>query len=487
MYFEELVPGINIEDRKTEFKRLLEEGKSDDSGKAKETGWLKTIAAFANTEGGTLYVGVDNSTHKVISLSHDTADRMILMVRRQIKDKLEPQIKYDISHIPVREGAETRYVISITVEKNRALPVFLHSGGLIGIFIRSYGSTVQASPEAVRDLILMSDSVPFDRDTTDFPYDRSEFSCLSAVYKEKTGEELTDKALMSIGFFDEKNNLRRGAILFSDHYSGERTRITCTKWPEADKGGNIILAQEDYQGNVFETIDKALKFVESHSVKGFRKEERGRSDYISYPSRSVFEGLVNAVAHRNYYMTGTQIEVNIFTDRLEITSPGSLIGYPEIRKERNIARIIPRRRNELISAVLVWCRYMESKGSGFDKIEADYRGRGEKWSPYISSDSASFTLVLPDLSHAGGVIDETSVPEIYTDRDTGGQNDRKILSFCYSASRSASEIAAFIGIRPSTYFRKSIIARLVNEGYLIEDRSSSPALYRSSPDKVHIV
>ncbi|MGN0907469.1 MAG: helix-turn-helix domain-containing protein, partial [Bullifex sp.] len=142
MYLEELVPGINIEDRKTEFKRLLEEGKSEDSGKAKELGWLKTIAAFANTEGGTMYIGVDNATHRIISISHDTADRMILMVRRQIKEKLEPRIKYEIRYIPIMETAETRYVIAITVERSRSLPVFLHSGGLMGVFIRSFGSTI---------------------------------------------------------------------------------------------------------------------------------------------------------------------------------------------------------------------------------------------------------------------------------------------------------------------------------------------------------
>ncbi|MGN0907455.1 MAG: ATP-binding protein, partial [Bullifex sp.] len=332
-----------------------------------------------------------------------------------------------------------------------------------------------------------SDSVPFDRDTTDIPYVKSDFSSLHAVYKEKTGEELTDRALMSIGFFDENNNLRKGAMLFSDDYKGERTEITCTKWTGVDKGGDIILAQKNFSGNIFSTISSALGFIEAHSANGFRKEDTGRTEYISYPKRSVFEGLVNAVAHRNYYMTGTQIEVNIFIDRLEITSPGALMGYPEIRKEKNIARIIPRRRNELISSVLVYCRYMESKGSGFDKIEADYRGRGDKWSPYISSDSSSFTLVLPDLCYAGGVIDESSIPEVYTEMDTGGKNDRKILSFCYSASKSAAEIAEYIGISPSTYFRKNILLRLVEGGYLIEDSSSSPALYRSSSDKVHIV
>jgi len=74
------------------------------------------------------------------------------------------------------------------------------------------------------------------------------------------------------------------------------------------------------------------------------------------------EGIVNAIAHRNYFMNGSQIEINLFKDRLEITSPGALLGVKELQKEKNISSIIPRRRNEIICGVLEYCRYMESKG-----------------------------------------------------------------------------------------------------------------------------
>lgn len=487
MYLEELVPGINIEDKNNEFKRFLEEGKSEDSGKNKEIGWLKTIAAFANTEGGVLYVGVDNSTHKIISLSHDAADKLILMLRRQIKEKIDPQIKYEVNCIPVKEETETRYVVSVAVEKSKVLPVVLHDHGLMGIYVRSFGSTILASSESIRDMILMSESIPFDKDNTDITFQKSEFTKLFSIYKEMTGEELTEKALISIGFVDSKGFLKRGSLLFSDNYSGERTKIVCTKWPETDKGSKIILAQEEFSSNIFDSIAKAMDFIKSHSVNGFIKEDRGRRELISYPERSVFEGIVNAVAHRNYYLEGTQIEINMFLDRLEITSPGSLMGCPVMKKEKNISSIIPRRRNELISSILVYCRYMESKGSGFDKIENDYRGRGDKWLPFVSSDASSFTLVLPDLSYSSGVVDENNIPDIYFDGNSESIHDKKILAYCYPASRNAYEIAEYIGIKPSTYFRKSILARLVDEGLLIEDKTSTPVVFRSSPRLVHVV
>ena len=67
MLLEDLIPGINIEDDKTEFKRFLEEGKSEDSDKNKEIGWLKSFAAFANTDGATVYIGVDNKSQNNVN------------------------------------------------------------------------------------------------------------------------------------------------------------------------------------------------------------------------------------------------------------------------------------------------------------------------------------------------------------------------------------------------------------------------------------
>ena len=131
---------------------------------------------------------------------------------------------------------------------------------------------------------------------------------------------------------------------------------------------------------------------------------------------------------------------------------------------------------------------MESKGSGFDIIENDYRGKGDKWIPYISSDSSSFTLVLPDLSYSTGVIDENNIPKVYFDGISGGSvHDKSILSFCYPSPHSAIETAAYIDVNPSTYFRKTILSHLVDNGLLIEDRTSNPILYRSSPNKVHAI
>ena len=486
MLLEDLIPGLNIEDTRNEFKGIIEEGKSEDSGKVKEIGWLKTIAAFANTDGGTLYIGVENKSHTIVSLDHDTADKIVLMIHRQIKQRLEPSIKYKIDSIAINETSQTRYILKIIVEQSKLLPVTLHEENLLGIYVRNYGNSVLATPEQIRDMVLLSDNNPFDQPFTDEKFEISEFSKLFSLYHERTGIELTEKALISIGFMNNEKNLSKGALLFKDNYEEERTRITCTLWPELTKGSSLILASEDFSGNIFDSITFATRFIQNHSVNGFKKEANQRVDYFSYPARSVTEGIVNAVAHRNYFMNGSQIEINMFKDRLEITSPGALLGVKELKKEKNISSIIPRRRNEVICSVLEYCRYMESKGSGFDKIEQDYTGKGEAFKPYISSTGNSFTLVLPNLTFNYGIIDEDSVPEVHVDGLLEGKNDLKILSYCFKKDHSAKEIADYLGIKASTYFRTEVLGNLVAAGYLMENKTETPVKYLSNPSKVYV-
>lgn len=194
MLLEDLIPGINIEDDKTEFKRFLEEGKSEDSDKNKEIGWLKSFAAFANTDGATVYIGVDNKSHNIISMDHETADKQVLLIHRQIKQRLEPAVSYKIESIPVKEKEITRYILKVSIAKSQILPVMLHEDNLLGIYVRNYGNSVLATPEQIRDLVLLSDNNPFDQPFTQKKFLREEFKKLFDLYNERVGNPLTEKA-----------------------------------------------------------------------------------------------------------------------------------------------------------------------------------------------------------------------------------------------------------------------------------------------------
>ncbi len=214
MRIEELFSEYGLEDKTIEYKGIIREGKSDD-GKSLEIGWLKTIVAFANTEGGKLLIGVEDNTHKIVALDKKTADKTILMIHRQVKDHIQPNIPYDIKEINVTIGKETRYIIEVDIKKSRNLPVTLHSDGLMGIYVRNFGRTDIASPEQIKDLVLLSDNVPFDTTKTDNLYDEKEYKKLHLVTEERKSK-ISVKELISRGAITDDKHVTKGMELVAD-------------------------------------------------------------------------------------------------------------------------------------------------------------------------------------------------------------------------------------------------------------------------------
>jgi predicted HTH transcriptional regulator len=176
--------------------------------------------------------------------------------------------------------------------------------------------------------------------------------------------------------------------------------------------------------------------------------------------------VVNAYAHRDHFLDGTQIQVDLFSDRLEISSPGSLFLGEPLEKTYDLSGIISKRRNELICGVLVHCQAMEATGSGFDTIAEEYQDADDAHRPYITSTSDHFTLVLPDLTYKDGASDAMLPLLEFAPVPHGSKYDEKILAYCYNYARKASEIAAHLGISDSTHLRKDILGNLVENGYL---------------------
>lgn len=485
MYINDLIPGLNLEDYETEFKGIIGEGENPKDGKERiEFGWLKTIASFANTNGGSLFVGVEDKTHKIVSLDHKTFDRIVLMVQRLILRHIEPKIDYRIVHHDVREGEQTRYVMEIRVERSPYLPVVLHFHEMGMIFVRRFGECGLATSQEIRNLVLQSAKVSYDDVFTSERYCPEDFTCLRNKYAEKNnGKELTEKALISIGFMDNSLHLSKGALLFKDDYCGPLTLMEMIQFRSHSKGDNRFFASERINENIIASIEKAISFVTSHSANGYEKTPDGRKSFIAYPPRAVEEAIVNAFAHRDYFIDGGQIEVNVFIDRLQIVSPGSYLGGALLNREYHIDTLPPRRRNEVICGVLHLCRLMERQGSGFDNIHDDYLPYGERYRPFADSTSSSFSITLPDLTYAGGPVflqESVALSPLPLIED---KYSMRILSYCFNQSRSVSEIAAYLGISVSTHLKKNILERLVKDGYLVES-GGYPMKYRTNQRSV---
>lgn len=485
MNIEELLPGTNLETYDVEFKGILNDGK-DTNGDSLSVGWLKTLAAFANSNGGKLYVGIENKSHKVVALSHQEADQQILLLQREIKQRLEPNITYHINSLPIK-GKNTNYVLEIEVKSSPFRPVFVHDRGAALVFVRDFGSTRLATSEEIRNLVLFSEQISYDSFFTNETYDEKDFNVLQSAALRNGKEKLKEKQLISIGFCNSELKLSKGALLFRDDYSSILTRIDVSFYPSINKGERLIYEPKTFLGPITQVIDEATEYVMSHSEIVWKKTDSGRDNVSSYPRRSLLEGISNALCHRNYYLTTSIIQIDVFVDRLEITSPGSLLGSQRVIKEKDISSITPKRRNEVIARTLEDVHYVENRGSGFDLIVEEYRAANETHKPFVSSDQNSFSLTLPNLNYSKGIIDEKNdCPEVFVDDISISERDLKILSFCYVNMKSASEISGILGISSSTYFRNTILKKLVDKKYLLVDGSSSFPRYLSNHDLVKL-
>lgn len=473
MYLEEIVQEIQLESDRFESKAIL--------NREDVISWLKTIAGFANAFGGDFYIGVEDKTNKLIGFDRKAADGERNYFNNQVNEHLTPRPQMKISFIRYEVKEKERFVIKVRVEEAAVKPVILKYKNIPSIFMRRDGFTNGATYEEIIEMSVKSKNAQYDILVSDIKYDAEKLDDLRRFYEEHNdGKKLKEKALQSLSFMNEEGYLLNGALLFLDDYKDKKTEVQCSVFSGFHKGSERIVTVNRYHGNITTTINYIMDFVNQRMNRAMRKLEDGRINIAAYPARALFEGVINAVAHRDYYLDGTQIQVDMFKDRLEISSPGAFYRGGKLGKTYDLSGIISKRRNELIAGVLVACNVMEAAGTGFDKIMEEYEGADEAHKPYIYSSSDHFTLVLPDLTYDNGVEEEERPLITFVPVHGGTGFDAKVLSFCYYKAHKASEIAEHLGISDSTYFRKEVLANLERQGYLEKSKVSRAAFYKTN-------
>lgn len=479
MFLEEITNASDLENAEQECKARL--------NRKDIVGWMKTIAGFANADGGKMFIGVEDKTNKLIGFDRIEADAERNYLNNQINEHLYPSPDVTIRFLPYSIHGSQRYVLELTVPSSGIKPVIFKINGVPAIYMRRKGFTNAATYEEIRRMSLESTHLQYDMLASKIVYRPEEFKELEIFCQEHNGKPLTEKFLREIGFVGSDGMLKKGAILFRDDYNGEKTAVQCSVFSGFSKGSQRIVSINKYSGNLTDSIRYMMEYVESRMNHTIIKTDDGRVNIDAYPTRALFEGIINAVAHRDYYLDGTQIQLDLFRDRLEISSPGSFYEGAPLGKTADLSSIISKRRNELICAILVRCNVMEAAGTGFDKIIEEYESADEQHKPYVLSTSDHFTLVLPDLTYAGGISAAVSPDKImYVPVPDGSKFDSQVLAFCYSLARKSSDIASHLGIADSTYFRKRVLDNLVSHEYLIKEKAGRAYYYKTNREHVRL-
>ena len=366
----------------------------------KPKSWLKSVSAFANGIGGTLFFGIDNNRN-VIGLADAQTDAET--ISRLIKERITPYPNFILA--PERENGKDLLVL--TVSAGRTTPYYYKADGVMEAYIRIGNESVIAPDYVLNQLILKGMNRTYDALTSEYDFKDYAFSKLRERYKVWTGNSMEDKLFDSFDIRDNHGKLTNAGALLADDSPVRHSRLFCTRWNGLDKSGGIVdaLDSAEHSGSLIILLNEGVGFVKRNMKTRWKKTANSRIEMPDYCERSVFEALVNALIHRDYLILGSEVHIDIYDDRLTISSPGGMADGTRIQ-ERDITNISSTRRNPVLADVFARLGYMERQGSGFKKITESYHAAHNyraELEPKFYSDGTSFQVTLYNLNYGTAV------------------------------------------------------------------------------------
>ena len=375
------------------------------------------LAALANSRGGTVVLGVDDETRRIQDISLDTLDALEGWVREICNDSVTPALDADILKVEL-ENEDGRFVPVLRVDVARSLFVHRSPGGY---FRRLGSSRREMAPDALSRLFQersQSRIIRFDESVV--PGTARADLHYSLTHRFLVGDVVDDSAPSAgeaLPGSSEDDLLRKLRIVADD--ADKRARLTlagvllCTEEPQRWLPHAYVQAvsyagertDADYQtdardigGPLDQQVAESLHFVRRNMLVRATKET-ARSERPQFSERAVFEAVVNAVAHRDYSMSGARVRLHLFGDRLELYVPGALANT----LTADSLHLRQANRNELIVSLLARCaapsgvgrtRLMDRRGDGVPIIRRECRALSGRLPEYSLIDDSELRLVV---------------------------------------------------------------------------------------------
>ena len=385
-----------------DFKLMLEE--------KKPKSWLKSVSAFANGLGGSLFFGIDNDG---IVKGLDDVQYVCESISCKIRDYMDPLP--DVEMIP--QEINGHEILQLKVCAGSYTPYYYVGDGQRVAFIRIGDESLPATAEQMVRLVLKGSNKTYDSLHTDYKAEDYAFTILANTFKTRTSQEWNKKYLLSFGLVTNSGNLTNAGALFADDCPMWQSRLYCTRWDGKAKGDAINDAE--FTGNVLMLLREAMNFVKSNTKKGWEKLPNGRKNKPEYAERAVLEAMVNHFIHRDYTVMGGEVHLDIYEDRLTITSPGGMYNGMLIQ-DLDIADVSSERRNPILANVMAQLDYMEKRGSGLTRICNETQaldGYKDELKPVFKSTPTQFQTIIfasSDKQNVGdfvGNMSETKLTE----------------------------------------------------------------------------
>jgi len=358
---------VNYESEKLEFKRVA------------TSEIYKEVVAFANTDGGTLIIGVDDNGN-IEPLAN--IDETYTSITNGIRDNIAPDVTLFIKY-----NLDKNQTIKLEISEGTYKPYYLKSKGLkpSGVYVRQGSSSVPASPEHIRQMIKEADGDVFE----EFPSPNQNLTFKEcALAFEKHGKKLDESKFNVLGIRNYGRNLYTNLGLLLSDQCQHTIKIAVFE----DESNTIFKARKEFEGSVLKQVDEAFNYL--LLLNNNRSVITGlvRKDTWDYPESALREAILNAVIHRNYDFSGSII-INVNRKRIEFISIGGLL--PGLAKE-DILLGVSQLRNKKLSEVFLRLNIIEAYGTGIRRIFELYEPYGLV--PDISVAPNSFRLTLPNVN-----------------------------------------------------------------------------------------
>lgn len=344
--------------------------------------YMKTVVAFANGNGGKIVFGIDDKTLEIVGMDEDNIFKTIDAITNAISDSCEPRIRPDVTLQTVND----KTVIVVEILPGAMRPYYIKSEGMIeGTYMRVSGTTRPVEGYMLKELILEGqnryfDSEPCrelqitDEDIQNFCKTMKETAIKNTWQNSEKAKikDITKNTLLSWGILTEV----QGEIFPTNAYAlltGQlrmQPVIQCGLFKGKDRA--YFADRKEFDGPIQNQVDAAYQYVLEKINMGMQIQGIYRQDVYELPTDSVRELIANAVAHRSYLEPGN-IQVAIFDDRLEVTSPGMLLNNVSIKK---MMEGYSKPRNPAIANAFAYMKIIEKWGTGIPRIFRECREYG---------------------------------------------------------------------------------------------------------------
>ena len=418
----------------------------------------KKIIAFANCDGGTVYVGVsDDGT----VLGIENADECALQISNMVRDAVKPDVTMFIHYETL--DCEGKAVVAVNIQRGTNRPYYLAKKGLRpeGVYVRQGYSSVPATDTAIRQMIKETDGDSFENmrsinQALTFETTKKEFEKRNIAFGQPQMQTL--KLVSADGVY---TNL--GLLL------SEQCPHTIKAAVFEGTNQNVFKDRREFSGSLMQQLNEVYDYIDFHNQTHATFQKLLRIDTRDYPEVAVREALLNSLVHRDYSFRASTL-ISIYEDRIEFVSIGGLLPGLELD---DLMMGVSVCRNPHLANVFYRLQLIEAYGTGMKKIMGAYADTPVQ--PKIATTNNAFKIILPNVNIAPKATEtpkEIEKPAALA----SNSSEEKILQFLTEHQViTRKEAQALLNVSQSTAGR--VLKAMVDNGQIKQFGGSRTTRY----------